>query len=157
MVTLTAGIVLSIIAGIIVGWWGFLVGVGITAIIILSPIEGLGARNLVAEIPLLILKRPTSNGMGYYVEKGKYKATYAFDNRDAYAIEFEAYEEKTVAGIIKVYESQECTQAVLKIFKRIPRRSSEITFAPFPVMEYVFLVPEGMMTCKKAKNKNKVV
>lgn len=159
MIICFAGVIVSIVTALIWGWPGFLTVAGITVILVLSPIEGLEDRELVSEIPLIALKRVTSNG-NYFIEKTRHKATYAFDNRSAYEINFEAYEEKTVRGLIKVYESKECDAPVLRTFKRQPVRTGAFAIAPFSVIEYVFLLPKGTVIYKKKKkeeNKPKVV
>lgn len=150
MATIFAGIILLILGGAIVGWIGFFIALALIVVLILMPLEGYEERDLEDEIPLIKLKRFENEGGVYYAEKSKYRLTIAYDNRETYDIDYEAYEEKTVVGIIKIYESEECREPTLRTFKSIPSRDA-FTFCPFNKIEYVLMVPKDTVLYKKGK------
>lgn len=127
-----------------VGLWA--AGVVCAVLIVLAlflPTEGFKESELVQETDLIKLKRSNFGNNCYYVQRKNKKATYAFDNRDKYDLEGVAYEEASVKGKIKIYESQDCKRPVIKAYVIEPNREF-ITFAPFSTrVEYVFYVPEG--------------
>lgn len=128
------------------GWKIGVLAVVIGLAAILLPIEGFHKQELVKIESLIKLKRSTTGDTGdncYYVQKLGKKVIYAFDDRRRYELEGVAYEEKIVRGKIKIYESPDCTQPVLKVYKAEPK-TELFTFAPFSTKtEYIFNVPEG--------------
>ena len=153
MITIVIGFVLLIVAGLIVGWGGVVAVIAVTTAIILLPVEGFEERECTNEVPLIRLKRSTSKEKVYYLEKHRGKVIFAFDNCDAYDINFEAYEEDTIRGNIKIYESEQCKSPVVRVFKSEPVHTQIWTFAPFQRIEYVFLIPKGTLLYKKDKDK----
>ena len=144
MWTLMIGVVLLIVGALIGGWTGVIIVVILTGILVLLPLEGYEEPEQIAEIKLLKLKKYNECGKTRYVERIKNEARFAFDNHERYNVNFEAYEEKSILGRIKVYESEECKAPVLRIFKFTPNRAV-FTFAPFSKKEYVFLLPQGTL------------
>lgn len=132
---------------------GAIIVVVLATIVMLSPIEGYEERIVDKTVVLLNLRRDNCRGTCCYVEKHKSKVTYAFDNRNVYDIMFEAYEEKTVHGRIKVYEAEECATPILKVYKSKPKREM-FTFAFIPKKEYVFLLPKGTLEDRKDMETN---
>lgn len=153
MFTIMIGFFGLLLGGLIAGWIGVIIVVLLTGIAVLLPLEGYDEREFEDKIDLLKLESYNRQGVCRYVELHKNKAIYAFDNRDEYDIYFEAYEEKTLHGRIKVYESKGCSTPVLQVFKSTPSREM-FTFAPFPKIEYVFLVPKGTVEDKSRKKVN---
>ena len=142
MITLIIGIVGIFLGAVIGGWIGSILVMLLTATLVMLPLEGYYARNLKLEIPLLKLNRPVNGGACIYAEKYKHKVIVAYDNRNVYDIEFEAYEEKTVWRNIKIYESVECKYPVLRVFVSTPRRDMW-TFCFIKRVENIILVPKG--------------
>lgn len=155
MITLVIGFVSLLVFGLIFGWIGVLIA-GITvAILVCMPLEGYYSRELENEILLIKLKRLESSGKTYYAEKSNHKLIIAYDNRNTYGIEYEAYEEATFCGIIKIYESEGYTEPILRTFTSKPIREMW-TFCPFNRVEHVLSVPKGTVIYKKDKDEEKM-
>ncbi len=125
--------------------WHWIAGVVVSAIcllLLLLPIEGFEETEK-DDIELIRLKRG-KNDHTYYIEIiGKNKVIFAYDNSDMYDLNGGAYEEDFRKGKIKVYESSECEEPILRSYTTRPSREF-FTFAPFSTKrEYVFYVPEG--------------
>lgn len=149
MITLYIAIVPIVLGSVIGGWLGFILMMIIAAVLVMSPLEGYYARQLESEIPLLKLKRPVnSSGACIYAEKYKRKAIIAYDNRDTYDIGFEAYEEMTLWRNIKIYESDECKQPILRVFVSDPKREMW-TFCFIKRVENVLLLPKDTTFYRK--------
>lgn len=107
-------------------------------LISLIPWEGY-ANSEETEVKLIRIK----NGKyeeGYVRNVGR-KAKYAYDNSKKYNFKGVAYEEKWIRGNIKIYESEECEEPILKIITKYPTRGF-IAIALFATKtEYVFFVP----------------
>lgn len=119
---------------------------------VMLPIEGFEEREETEEVELLKLKR-SSKEHSYYLEMvDKNKVVFAYDNSDMYELDGVAYEEDFRKGKIKIYESVNCEQPILKVFVTKPSREF-FTFAPFSTKrEYVFYVPEGTVISPKNKH-----
>jgi len=132
-------------------WIAGVVASVICLLTLLLPVEGFHEREC-DELELMKLKRGTKDHT-YYIELvGKNKVVFAYDNSDMYDLNGGAYEEDFRKGKIKVYESRECDEPVLKSYISRPVREV-VTFAPFSTKrEYVFYVPEG--TVIKSKNES---
>ena len=123
-----------------------IVGIVSTLVVIL-PVEGFEKAECIKEVELIPMKRGKREEGNYYVEivdiRKKKKAIYAYDIRDEYDLNATAYEEASVQGDIKIYESKDCEEPVLKVFKIKPKRLF-FTIAPFSTKkQYVINVPEG--------------
>ena len=112
---------------------------GILLLIIVLPVEGFHETEK-EDIELMRLKRG-KKGQTYYLEiTGKNKVVFAYDNSDKYDLDGGAYEEDFRKGKVKVYESNECEEPVLRTFITRPVRDM-FTIAPFSTKkEYVFYV-----------------
>lgn len=100
------------------------------------------------------LKRLENSGKTYYAEKSNNRLIVAYDNSDTYDIEFEAYEEATFFGIIKIYESEDYNEPVLRTFTSNPVR--EIwSLCPFNMVEHVLTVPKDTVIYIKDKSEQK--
>lgn len=148
MITLCIAIVPVVLGAVIGGWLGVILMLVITTLLVISPLEGYYYRELELEVPLLKLKRPVNSGTCFYAEKYKHKVIIAYDNRATYDIGFEAYEEKTLFGNIKIYESDECQQPELKVFVSSPKRDMW-TFCFIKRVEYVLLLPKDTTLYRK--------
>lgn len=119
---------------------------------ILLPIEGYHSPYEAEQIELLKLKRG-SKKQTYYIEQvDSNHVVFAYDNSEEYELDGVAYEEGFKKGNIKIYESEECYEPILKTFVIEP--STELfTFAPFSTKkQYVFYVPEGTVYRLGAKS-----
>lgn len=146
----------AIIGGGIGNFWVFITILAISIILPMFPLEGFEEKECIKKVKLIYL---TSKGKANYLkfkekenrvylvadvyEDSVFKATYAFDNREAYELSTVAYEECIVKGNIKIYESSSCEIPILKKFKTKPARGA-LAIAPFSTKyEIVFQVPEG--------------
>lgn len=154
-------IILGFFVGLIIGFacnnlWVFITVLAISIILPMFPLEGFEEKECIKKVKLIYL---TSKDKANYLkfkekenrvylvadvyEDSVFKATYAFDNREAYELNSVAYEECIVKGNIKIYESSSCEFPILKKFKTKPVRSV-VAIAPFSTKhEIVFQVPEG--------------
>lgn len=118
----------------------------ISVIAIFIPFEGYEKKECEREIDLIKLNRENCKDC-YVYPKGK-KAIYAYDNSGEYNLSGEAYEEDYVRGKIKIYESDECTDPILKIMKHKPDRNLTSIALFATRTEYVFFIPTGTVAGK---------
>lgn len=143
MICIFVGIVAALIIG---NFYGVMLGVIIFlafCLLSLFPLEGFKKPNCEETIRLIKLKR--GGERTEYIERRIDKIVYAYDAREMYSLDGEAYEETyiPVRKNIKIYVSKDCETPKLKVFKRKPNREL-IVIAPFSTKtEYVFYIPEG--------------
>lgn len=147
MIILIAGTILSFLM-LIFSWKISIAVLAVTLVLLFIPLEGYENKQ-VNRIKLLQLEDPLNPDAVYYLELGKNKAVYAFDNSKAYDIPTVASERKTVRGKIRVYESAECKEPMLKLIEQKPIRKEGFAFAFFATKkEYIFYVPKGTVIRK---------
>lgn len=123
---------------------------------ILLPIEGFHSPYEAEQIELLKLKRGSKKQTYYIEEIDSNHVVFAYDNSEEYELDGVAYEEGLKKGDIKIYESEECKEPILKTFVIEPSREI-FTFAPFSTKKtYVFYVPEGTVYRLGAKSSQDV-
>lgn len=123
---------------------------------IMLPIEGFEEREETEEVELLKLKRGDKRHTYYLEMVGKNKVVFAYDNSEMYDLDDIAYEEGFRKGNIKIYETDNCKEPILKTFVTEPQRVI-FTFAPFSTKrEYVFYVPEGTVINSKNRHSHNI-
>lgn len=96
---------------------------------------------------LMPLRLEQENDKQYYLEcKGEYYY-YAYDNSEQYSLDGGAYEETSIYrhSKVKVYESEQCTTPVLKVFKIKSKISWYSLAGMWDEKEYVFYIPFGTL------------
>lgn len=142
MIILIAGVVLSLLM-LIFSWKISIAVLAVTFILLFLPLEGYGTKSW-KKIKLLPIDDPRCEEKKYFLIANKHKVVYAYDNSEHYDLSGTAYQTVTVRGKIKIYESQECTEPILKFYEKKPIRDEGFALALFGTRrEYVFYVPKG--------------
>lgn len=125
------------------------IGGGIVAVVliicgILVPMAGFTEpTEQVVELMPLRLEQEANNV--YYIEHKENYYYYAYDNSSEYGLSGGAYEQDSVYAdsSVKVYESEDCTTPILKIYKRRSKISWYSLAGMWKETKYVFYIPVG--------------
>lgn len=144
-VAIVAGVIIGNTLGAIAGliWAGILtvIGIGVSAIISVLPLEGY-AEPEERTTYIIKLERKNLQEKEYYLEKKDNTVIFAMNMCDIYSFKGVAYEEVELKGNIKICETIGCTKPCLKEIVAKPCRV--VTFSNlFTKREYVFCVPKG--------------
>lgn len=110
---------------------------------VLIPMAGF-TEPTVQEIELLPLKLEEETDKTYYTKYQNGYYLYAYDNSGKYGLSGTAYEQSKVQNNnLKIYESEDCTTPILKIFKSKSKISWYSLAGMWSDEEYVFYIPVG--------------
>ena len=151
MITILVGIIIFVYLyknsyrfdeGLIAG--GIVVGIVLTICGILVPMDGF-SEPVVVEKTLMPLRLDQETDETYYLKKSNGNYVYAYDNSERYGLSGCAYEQDSIGASYstKVYESEECTTPILKIFTTKSKISWYSVAGMWKNEEYVFYVPMG--------------
>lgn len=121
---------------------GLFVSIALIICGILVPMAGFTqpTENVIKLIPLRLEQETDTQ---YYLEYKDGYYYYAFDNSEEYGLAGDAYESGSIykSTNVKVYESQECTTPILKVFSEKSKISWYSLAGMWSSKEYVFYIP----------------